>query len=151
IPQLSKADASKVGIAVVGVKGRVFSAGDADAEFTIQSISKPFVYALALEELGIDAVLESVGVEPSGEPFNAISLDEASGRPMNPRSNSGAIVVASRLSRGATEKGFERFAGRELTVDKAGLTSELETGHRNRALADLALASGVLRTSVEDA
>jgi glutaminase len=64
--------------------GDAYSAGDAAVEFTIQSISKPFVLALAVEELGLDAILGRVGCEPSGEPFNAISLEPGTGRPDNP-------------------------------------------------------------------
>jgi glutaminase len=64
--------------------GGVVAAGDAELAFTIQSISKPFVFALALDELGRDEVIRHVGVEPSGEPFNAISLEPSTGRPANP-------------------------------------------------------------------
>ena len=151
IPQLATADPDQVGIALVGVFGRTFEAGDARAPFTIQSVSKPFVYALALERLGIDGVLERVGVEPSGEPFNAISLDAESGRPMNPMINAGAIVVASLVPDEDIVSGLAAFAGHPLDVDDAVFESELETGHRNRALAHLALAAGVLGSTVEEA
>ena len=149
IPELSQVDRSAAGIAIVGVGGRTFRAGDADAAFTIQSVSKPFVYALALEHLGFDRVLEKVGVEPSGEPFNAISLEQQTGRPMNPMINAGAIVVASLLPEGVAHDGLERFAGHPLVVDGSVFSSELETGHRNRALAHLALAAGVLGKPVD--
>src|SRR5699024_3983483 len=88
IPELAHADPDAFGLAVVSVQGRCYSAGD-EAPFTIQSISKPFVYAIAVEEHGIDMVHEHVGAEPSGEPFNAISLDEC-GRPENPMIYAGA-------------------------------------------------------------
>lgn len=151
IPELGQADRAAVGIAVIGVGGRTFTAGDSDAPFTIQSVSKPFVYALALQHLGFDAVLERVGVEPTGEPFNAISLEEESGRPMNPMINAGAIVVASLLPEGVAQEGLEWFAGHPLVVDGSVFRSELETGHRNRALAHLALAAGVLGKPVDAA
>ena len=151
IPELSSADPSQVGLALVGVFGRTFEAGDSRAPFTIQSVSKPFVYALALEKLGIESVLEKVGVEPSGEPFNAISLDADSGRPMNPMINAGAIVVASLVSDDEILEGLGAFAGHPLEMDDAVFQSELETGHRNRALAHLALAAGVLGSTVEEA
>ncbi len=150
IPELATADPDALGIAIVGVRGNVWQAGDSTAPFTIQSVSKPFVYALALEHLGVDAVLERVGVEPSGEPFNAISLDD-SGRPMNPMINAGAIVVASLVPGDVVRDGLALFAGHSLEVDDAVFRSELETGHRNRALAHLALAAGVLGTSVDTA
>lgn len=151
IPELANVDPDRVGVALVGVGGRVIESGDSATEFTIQSVSKPFVYALALERLGVDAVLERVGVEPSGEPFNAISLEEGTGRPMNPMINAGAIVVASLLPGDVARDGLSQFAGRDLEVDDAVFRSELDTGHRNRALAHLALAAGVLGTSVEAA
>lgn len=150
IPELASGDPDALGIAIVGVRGNVWQAGDSTAPFTIQSVSKPFVYALALEHLGVDAVLERVGVEPSGEPFNAISLDD-SGRPMNPMINAGAIVVASLVPGDVVRDGLALFAGHTLDVDDAVFRSELETGHRNRALAHLALAAGVLGTSVDTA
>jgi glutaminase len=104
IPQLSRADPGLFGLVLESHDGDAYSAGDAAAEFTIQSISKPFVYALAVEALGLDAVLARVGAEPSGEPFNAISLEPGTGRPDNPLVNAGAILTTS-LVRG----GFERM------------------------------------------
>ncbi len=80
IPELATVDPDRFGIALASVRGHVYSAGDDELAFTIQSSSKPFVYALAIGELGSDVVERHVGFEPSGEPFNAISLD-ASHRP----------------------------------------------------------------------
>ena len=77
------------------VDGEQYAAGDSDVEFTIQSISKPFVYALALADRGYDDVLAKVGVEPSGEPFNELSLEDGSGKPLNPMINAGAITTHS--------------------------------------------------------
>ncbi|WP_394554637.1 glutaminase A [Agromyces sp. MMS24-JH15] len=156
IPELANADPDALGIALVSTRGVPHEAGDSGVEFTIQSVSKPFAYALALDLFGIDAVSEHVGLEPSGEPFNAISLDEASGRPMNPMINAGAIVTTSLLP-GATadEKfavvrtGLERFAGRELGVDEAVFASEAATGDRNRALAYLTRSAGTLGSTAE--
>jgi len=134
----------------------VHSAGDADRPFTIQSASKPFVYALAISELGIDEVHRHVGFEPSGEPFNAISLDPDTGRPDNPLINGGAIVAlrsstAPTCSTGSNGSVPVLVAGRELHVDDQVFESETATGDRNRALAYLAKSSGVLRQSVDDA
>jgi glutaminase len=118
-------------------------------------VSKPFVHALALAELGLEEVLRHVGAEPSGEAFNAISLERGSGRPLNPMINAGAIVTTSLL---ATDSGpgFERilaglsgFAGRRLDIDEATFGSERETGDRNRALGYLMRAAGSLRSPVE--
>ena len=84
IPELAAADPDLLAFGVVGPRGRVITAGDDGAEFTIQSMSKPFVLALALQTLGRDAVFARVGAEPSGEPFNAISLEAAHRAPRQP-------------------------------------------------------------------
>ena len=80
IPELAKAQRRWFGIAVATTDGRVFEVGDSQQLFTIQSISKPFVYGLALEDHGLDGVLAKVGVEPTGEAFNAIVLDDRAAR-----------------------------------------------------------------------
>lgn len=156
IPELADVDPDRFGVSVASVLGRVYGAGDTGVGFTIQSASKPFVYAFACETVGTDAVHRSVGVEPSGEPFNAISLDEL-GRPENPFINAGAIVTTSLVPAADAEERFarihealSRFAGRELDVDEEVYTSEADTGHRNRALAGLALAAGSLATDDVD-
>ena len=90
IPELGKADPEHFGIAVVTASGRVFEAGHCDAPFTIQSISKPFTFGMALEEFGQDRVWQHVDVEPSGDAFNSIELQNGTNRPHNPMVNSGA-------------------------------------------------------------
>ncbi len=156
IPELAKADPKSFGIAVVSVLGHPYEAGNSRLPFTLQSISKPFVYALALSELGLQAVHERVGFEPSGEPFNAFSLD-VRGRPANPMVNAGALLTSSLISGSNPSDRFARivgelsgFAGRQLEVDEAVLASEMETGDRNRALAYLMKASGSLTRGVLD-
>jgi len=147
IPELAKVDPDGFGISVVTVDGQVFEVGDYETLFTIQSISKPFVYSMALEEHGRDRTLSKVGVEPTGDAFNSlIKLDEHSHRPHNPMVNAGAIATAD-LIEGAdpTERlhrvldGFKRCAGREIYVDMGVFLSEKTTGHRNRAIAHLLL------------
>lgn len=157
IPELAKADPELFGIAAASVAGHTYEAGDSQARFTIQSISKPFVYALVLAERGIDAVGEHVGVEPSGEPFNAISFDDR-GRPSNPMINAGAIVTTSLVPAADAAERFTRirdvlsaFAGRSLELDEDVYRSESATGDRNRALATLARSTGVLGCDVPDA
>ena len=85
--------ADRFGIAMTSVLGRSYRAGDENT-FTIQSISKPFVYAMVIDELGLEEVARNVGFEPSGEPFNAISLEPDTGRPDNAMINAGAIVIS---------------------------------------------------------
>ena len=158
IPELATVDPEGFGASLVSIHGRVHSAGDYDRPFTIQSVSKPFVYALAISELGLHEVHRHVGFEPSGEPFNAISLEPDTGRPDNPLINAGAIVTSALIDGTSVEARFERVrsflsecAGRELAVDLDVFESETTTGDRNRALAHLARSSGVLRGSVDDA
>src|SRR5690349_1322710 len=84
IPELAKANPNWFGICLVTVSGAVYEIGDTAQPFTIQSISKPFVYGLALEDHGRADVLTRVGLEPTGDAFNSISLDPGTGRPRNP-------------------------------------------------------------------
>jgi glutaminase len=79
IPELCKADPSDFGICLATAEGEVFMAGDWEKEFTIQSVCKPFAFQMALEQHGVEEVLKHVGVEPSGDAFNAIELDERKG------------------------------------------------------------------------
>jgi len=158
IPKLSNADPAMFGLALAGVSGSVYGAGESAAPFSVQSISKPFVYALALADAGPDEVLARVGVEPSGEAFNAISLEPTTGRPDNPLINAGAILTSSLVSGSGPEERFARIldqlsrcAGRDLAVDEEVFRSEFETGDRNRALAHLMRAAGSLTTDVEEA
>lgn len=143
IPELSKADPMWFAIVVVTCDGRVYSVGDKNKYFTIQSISKPFVYGMALEEHGRALVSGKVGVEPSGEAFNSITLDKLK-RPQNPMINAGAIALTSVIKGGdASERlnrmleMFGRYIGSEVHVNMPVFLSERSTGHRNRAIAYL--------------
>ena len=84
IPALAKVDSKLFGIALVTTDGKIYAVGDADSLFSIQSISKPFAYAAALDRFGREETLTRVGVEPTGDAFNAIVLDEENRRPFNP-------------------------------------------------------------------
>ncbi|HEY2826704.1 MAG TPA: glutaminase A [Pirellulales bacterium] len=157
IPELAKADPSWFGISIITADGQVFDIGDCKQLFTIQSISKPFVYGLALEDHGVEHVLKKVGVEPSGEAFNAIVLDEASNRPFNPMVNAGAIATADliqgkdypeRVSRLLAM--FSRYCGREVYIDNTVFMSERVTGHRNRAIGHLMLNFGMVSDRIAD-
>lgn len=142
IPELARANPKHFGIAIVALDGHDYAVGDADLEFTMQSVSKPFVYAAALGACGRDAVAVKVGVEPSGDAFNSISLDPQTGAPVNPMINAGAIAVAG-LVPGADAQAkwtsvretLSGFAGRALDIDERVYRSESETGYRNRAIA----------------
>ena len=144
IPELTLADPTHFGITLVTADGSHYTAGDVDVPFTIQSVSKAFTYGMALDEWGAAAVEQRVGVEPSGEAFNSISLDPGTGRPRNPMINAGAIAVTGMLPDSAEDPRFERilatfsrFAARDLDWDKEVYASESATGFRNRAIANL--------------
>jgi len=129
IPELAKADPNWFGICIVTTNGGVYEVGDSRRLFTIQSLSKPFVYGLALEDQGRAEVLKKVGDEPTGDAFNSISLDPVTGCPRNPMINAGAIastgLIEARNPQIRLRRILEMFAhytGRELTVDRAGTT-----------------------------
>jgi glutaminase len=157
IPELAKADPEWFGISVVTAQGQAFNIGDCDVKFSIQSISKPFVFGLALEDHGLEGVLSRVGVEPTGEAFNAIVLDELSNRPFNPMVNAGAIATAD-LVKGADYPErvgrlldmFGRYLGHEVFVDNKVFMSERVTGHRNRAIGHLMRNFGMVGEHFED-
>ena len=156
IPELATADPDWFGISLVTAGGAIYEVGDTRREFTIQSISKPLTFALALEALGEAAVREHVDVEPSGEAFNSITLKPGAGIPLNPMVNAGAIATASLIAPLGFDRPIERilteysaFAGRELSIDEAVYESEDRTGDRNRAIAYLMKNTGALAPEVE--
>jgi glutaminase len=156
IPELGKANPDHFGICLATVDGKVICAGDWQQEFTIQSICKPFAFQMALQEHGRERTLKHVGVEPSGDAFNAIELDPQTMRPFNPMINAGAIAVASLIKKSSREQGVEAFlnimekaAGRRLRIDHAVYASESSTGNRNRAIAYLMLNCGIIDTAVD--
>lgn len=158
IPELAKADPAAFAIVIATIDGQVYEVGAARERFTLQSISKPLVYGLALEDRGLDRVGQVIGVEPSGDAFNSISLEPGSGRPRNPMINAGAIATAALV---AGEDGPARlarvlgalsaYAGRPLAVDEAVFESERATGHRNRAIGHLLRNYGIVSDDPEPA
>jgi len=156
IPELAKADPNHFGISIATTDGYIYEVGDSAIPFTIQSISKAFVFALALETLGPKRVESLIGVEPSGEAFNSIRLS-ADNRPFNPMVNAGAIACSGLIYQAEGSGAFEhilstlsRFAGRDLDVDEAVFASERETGDRNRAIAYLLRNYGVINGDVDE-
>jgi glutaminase len=155
IPELKRANPDHFGIALVTIDGHVYEVGDSAVPFTIQSVSKAFVFALALEMVGEDRVSATIGVEPSGEAFNSIRLTNDN-RPFNPMVNAGAIACSGLIYAVDGKGAFERvraklgqFAGRELGVDEAVHASETATGNRNRAIAWLLRNYAVLPDDVD--
>jgi len=131
IPELGNANPDEFGICLTSVSGQTFEVGATATAFTIQSISKPLLFAMALDEHGRDAVLRKVGVEPTGEAFNAIVLDEATNRPFNPMVNAGAIATCALIGGANTAERwqrvldtFSRAAGQTLRRDDVVYESE---------------------------
>ncbi len=157
IPELSNADPAWFGMCVATIDGQVSEVGDAAQPFTIQSISKPFVFGMALEDRGVDAVARHVGVEPSGNPFNAVVVDPLTSRPFNPMVNAGAIVTTALVGGDSLDDRLDRvqsvlstYAGRPLPIDERVCASERATGDRNRALGWLMSSFGMLEHDVEE-
>ncbi|MEM6752477.1 MAG: glutaminase A [Cyanobacteria bacterium P01_C01_bin.38] len=158
IPELAKANPDWFGICAVGVDGKVFDIGHSTQDFSIQSISKPFVYGLALEDWGKDYVLERIGVEPTGEPFNSIiEPEEISRRHYNPMVNAGAIVTTS-LIKGSNAperynrllEMFRRYIGRDVSIDLGVCNSKQTSDHLNRAIAYMMLNFGLIEGNIND-
>jgi len=158
IPELAKADPNWFGISVVTLAGTQYDVGDFKQRFTIQSVSKAFMYGLALEDHGREATLSRVGVEPTGDAFNSIiKLDQDSKRPHNPMVNAGAIATAGLIKgKDSPERinrvmdMFERYTGHRLDVDIAVYSSEKTTGHRNRALSHLMLNFDMIDNRIDE-
>jgi glutaminase len=158
IPALAKVDPGKLGIAFADKDGRVWGAGDCDEAFSIQSISKVFMLALALERFG-PALWERVGREPSGSAFNSIvQLESERGKPRNPLINPGAMVVTDQLigDRSADDAIADLLAllraqarDASIGVDEEVAASEAATGARNRALAWFMKSFGTLANDVD--
>lgn len=158
IPELAKVNPDLFAIAVVDTKGRLYSAGNMQAQFTLQSTSKPVVYGLALSEKGENGVHSHVGVEPTGEVFNSIiELEEKSHRPFNPMINSGAIATTSLITAQNFSAKLEKilnwfglFVDRKLEIDENVFLSEKKTAHRNRAIAHLMKHFNVIDADIEE-
>lgn len=145
IPILSQASPDLFGIYVVGSRGRSFGVGDVEVPFSIQSVSKPFVFALACHQLGYDAARHRLGVNGTGFPFDSLMAVELNpARTMNPLVNAGAIAATSLIEGDTAEAkwdavraGLSAFAGRDLTMSAEVYESESATNMRNRGIAEL--------------
>ncbi|SHL26598.1 glutaminase [Roseibium suaedae] len=156
IPELAKVDPNQLGISVATADGELFSAGNAQTPFSIQSISKVFVLALALGQVG-EALWKRVGREPSGQAFDSILLlEREKGIPRNPFINAGALVTTDTFLGSASPREalgalirFIRAASdqEDIHINDAVARSELETAHRNFALAHYMRSYGNLQNS----
>jgi glutaminase len=159
IPALASASPDLFGICVVGARGRSFDIGDSDTRFSIQSVSKPFVFALVVEAIGYEAARHRLGVNSTGFPFNSLMAVELNDdRTMNPLVNAGAIATTSLVPGDTAEEKFERvrdglsrFAGRELTMSEDVYTSETASNLRNQGIAHLLSSYGRLYFDPDEA
>ncbi len=142
-PALARVPSSLFGICVVGTSGNIYAVGDSDYEFTIMSVSKPFIFALVSEILGTDEVREKIGVNATGRAFNSVEgIERGDNGRTNPMVNSGAIATTS-LVPGETladkwqfiHEGLSRFAGRTLPLNEEVYASASATNFRNQSLA----------------
>jgi glutaminase len=145
IPALAKVPSGLFGVAVVGTSGVAFVAGDSEYEFSIQSVSKPFVFALICQVIGEDKAREKLGVNSTGLPFNSVvGIERSNDGTTNPMVNAGAIAAAS-LAPGATavekwqfiQDGLSQFAGRSLALNREVYESEAAANQRNQGIASL--------------
>ena len=152
IPILAEASPEWFGISVVGARGRSFEVGDVETRFSIQSVSKPFVFALVVEAIGYGEARRRLGVNSTGFPFDSLMAVELNvDRTMNPLVNAGAMATTSLVPGTTAEEkwevirdGLSRFAGRELTVSQEVYDSESATNLRNQGIAHLLESYGRL-------
>ena len=160
IPELAKADTADFGICILEADGKCHMAGDAQKTFTMQSIIKPVILLLALMDKGFEPVRALVGVEATGKPFDAFNYSDRAltGDHINPMINAGAIALCTLIDGATYEERFERLLtlarklahNPTLAVDQAVYLSEKATGNKNRALAYMLKAYGMIDCEVED-
>jgi glutaminase len=144
-PALAQVPSELFGICVAGTNGDVYAVGDTQHDFSIMSVSKPFLFALICELIGPDAAKEKLGANSTGLPFNSLAAIERSPDGLtNPMVNAGAIATTS-LVPGNTKAdkwifihdGLSRFAGRTLPLNEEVYTPASDTNFRNRSIARL--------------
>ena len=158
IPDLATADPDWFGISIMTTDGQVYSIGDTAELLTIQSISQPLVYGMVLEEWGEEYVLNKIGVEPTGEPFNDImEAQEIKDRKYNPMVNAGALITTSLIKgKNLEEKRhklltmFSRYFGRDVNINDSIFGSRKTGDSWNRAIAYMMLNFGLIEGNVEE-
>jgi glutaminase len=155
IPALAKVDPQLFGITLVTPNGRVFTAGDAATEVSIQSISKVFTMARVIQDSGEAAIQKNMGVDATGQAFNSIvAIEQYKGAEMNALVNPGAITATSMVGGATADQIWARilgihedFAGRKLSVLQDVYKSEAETNQRNQAIGMLMYAYGHIKAN----
>jgi glutaminase len=159
IPILTETPSDLFGVVIVTKDGKVYSAGDVDYKFSIQSVSKPFTAALVMSQQGTEVLRQKIGVEPTGLPFNSkMALELYKARSVNPLVNAGAIAAVSLVQAKSEEDRWNQvlqnisdFAGQPLTVLEKVYESEYTTAFGNRAIANLLFNYGRLYSEPEEA
>jgi len=144
-PALARVSRDLFGVCIVGTSGHVYAAGDTDHEFSIMSVSKPFVFALVCETIGPEAARDKLGANATGLAFNSLAaIEQGNGGRTNPMVNAGAIATTSLVPGATTEDkwrfihdGLSRFAGRTLPLNEEVYASASDTNFRNRSIARL--------------
>ena len=152
IPALAEVDPQLFGVCVATVDGQTFSAGDARCQFALESISKVFTAALAMEQVGPRAFHRKVGADPTGAAFNSVlALELHNDKPMSPMVNAGAMTATSLLSATDADDRWRQilqiqsdFAGRSISLSEQITTSERATNFHNRAIAWLLFCGGYM-------
>ena len=152
IPYLAKVPSNLFGVVIVTVDGKVYTAGDVDYSFAIESVSKPFTASLVMNESGPETIFQKIGVEPTGLPFNsvlAIELEPA--RSVNPFVNAGAMASVSLVKATSPQQKWEKilaqyskFAGEKLALSDEVYQSEASCNQHNRGIAELLFSYGRL-------
>ncbi len=160
IPELSKANPNDFGICIIGKDGNTTTVGDCDKKFTMQSVIKPVILLLALEDNGIEAVNKLCGVEATGKPFDAFNYSDRAltSEHINPMINAGAIALCTLINGKTYEEKFDRLlalarrlsGNDELSINEAVYLSEKATGNKNRALGYMLKAYHMIDGDIED-
>lgn len=156
IPELAKADASHLGGCIMTGDGHVYESGDCNVRFTMQSVSKVASLILALQTTGFEAVFSKVGMEPTGDRFDSVlQLELKDWRPFNPMINAGAIITADCIHAADPFAGFLELVRAlcgdpDIRLNEKTYLSEKATGTRNRSIAYLLKAEGILRGEPEE-
>ncbi|WLR51741.1 glutaminase A [Bacillus tianshenii] len=155
IPELKKANPNHLAINLLLPNGESFSEGDFQQSFSIQSISKVISFIAACMARGVSYVLDWVGVEPTGNPFNSYLIEKR--KPLNPMINAGALTTVSLLPGNNSVEKFHSVTdllsiliGRKVMINSKIFNSELESAYRNRALANLLMENEFLASGVEE-
>jgi glutaminase len=143
-PALARVPSELFGVCIVGNSGRVYGAGEIDYEFSIMSVSKPFVFALVCEDIGPEEARKKLGANATGFAFNSLTAIERGNGLTNPMVNAGAIATTSLVPGTSVDaqwkfihEGLSRFAGRELPLNEEVYQSASQTNFRNRSIARL--------------